>query len=214
MSAQDRTNEAVQAGAAPWPRGFPSEELSRPSRCLEHFLAALEGRRGSGVLDLGGASQANITYITALGHRMSSESVLHALDTVWHDDGLSEARKIEDFLEQTLNYQYSTFAGVLIWDTLQFLPPPLLQAAILRLHDILEQDAVMLAYFHADEKQTLVPAYSYRILDGHTIAVNPKAVRQRPQSLNSRAIENLFQNFKTVKFFLTKDHLREVLIVR
>jgi hypothetical protein len=203
-----------QPDPPPWPRGFPSEEIHRHSRGLEHFLSALEGRRSSGVLDLGGASQANITYITALGHRMSSESVLHALDAVWNDDGLSEARKIEDFLEQTLNYQYSTFAGVLIWDALQFLPPPLLQAAILRLYDVLEQDAVMLAYFHADEKQLVVPAYTYRILDGHSISVTPKGLRPRPQSLNSRAIENLFQSFKSVKFFLTRDHLREVLIVR
>lgn len=197
-----------------WPKGFPAEESAKQSRGLEQFLSMIEPKRGSAVLDLGGASQANITYITGLGYRISSESVLHGLDTVWHDDGLSEARKIEDFLDQTLNYQYSSFGGVLVWDALQFLPPPLMQAAVIRLHDILENDGVLLAYFHADEKQATVPSYSYRVMDNKTIVLSPKSLRQRTQFLNSRAIENLFSRYKTIKFFLTKDHLREVLVMR
>lgn len=197
-----------------WPKGFPSEETVRYSRGLEYFLSVLEGKRSSGVLDLGGANQANINYITSLGHRMSYESALVSLDEIWNTEVISEARKIEDFLEQTLNYQYSTFGGVFVWDTLQFLPPPLLQAAVIRLHDIMEQEAVLLAYFNADEKQTVAPIYTYRIQDPKTVVITPKVARNRVQSFNSRAIENLFQNFKSVRFFLTRDHLREVLVTR
>jgi len=31
---------------------------------------------------------------------------------------------------------------------------------------------------------------------------------------NNRHIENLFHDFKSVKFFLARDHFREVLVVR
>ncbi len=199
---------------APWPKGFPSDDYVRSSRGLEQFLFALEPKRNSGVLDLGGASQANISFITGLGHRISSENLLEGVDQIWHDDSTSEAGKIEGFLDQVMNYQYSSFAGVFVWDALQFLPQPLLQAAINRLHDVLEKDGVLLAYFLADEKLTTVPTYTHRVMDNKSILLSPRSLRTRNQFLNSRAIENLFQNYKTIKFFLTKDHLREVLVVR
>lgn len=197
-----------------WPKGYPSEETSHTGRALEQFLTVLSERGASSILDLGGANQANVNFITSLGHRMSSESVLYSLDTVWNDPNLSEARKIEDFLEQTLNYQHATFGGVLAWDMLQFLPQPLLEAALSRLRDVLEQGAPLLAYFHADEKTPVVPNYAYRISDPRTVLLTPKSLRNRAQFLNSRAVENLFQHFKSVKFYLTRDHLREVLVIR
>jgi hypothetical protein len=74
--------------------------------------------------------------------------------------------------------------------------------------------ASMLAFFNAEEKQAVIPAYSYRIVDPKTLSLLPRGERMSPQFFNNRALEKLFQNFYSVKFFLTRDHLREVIVRR
>jgi hypothetical protein len=39
-------------------------------------------------------------------------------------------------------------------------------------------------------------------------------MRKPSQPFNNRAIEKLFHEFGSVKFFLTRDHLREVIVRR
>jgi hypothetical protein len=38
--------------------------------------------------------------------------------------------------------------------------------------------------------------------------------RKPAQIFNNRSLERLFQDFQSVKFFLTRDHLREVIVRR
>jgi hypothetical protein len=200
--------------AEAWPASFPKDETTRQSRALEQFLVTLRDQPPSAILDLGGANQANISYLTSLGHRLSSENVLHSLDNIWGDPNLSESRKIEDFLDQTLNYQDASFGGVLVWDTLQFMPQPLLEAVVQRLGSVLVSGAQVLAYTPADERSRVIPSYAYRIVDWRTIHVQPRELRQRENYFNNRSVERLFQNFTAVKFFLTRDHLREIVVKR
>ncbi len=56
---------------------------SRPSRGLEQFFAYLRDQAGLSVLDLAGASQQNINFITNLGHRLYSEDFVRTLDDVF-----------------------------------------------------------------------------------------------------------------------------------
>jgi hypothetical protein len=42
----------------------------------------------------------------------------------------------------------------------------------------------------------------------------PRGTRKRAQIFNNRALERLFGNFANVKFFLTRDNLREVIVRR
>lgn len=210
-----RQNGQHSGSAQPsWPVGFPVEETTRQSRGLEQFLATLKEEHSTAVLDLGGANQANINYITNLGHRISSENVLHVLDSVWPNPDAPESRKIGEFLEQTLNYSEKGFGGVLLWDALQYLPPPLLEAAIERLYHLMYPGALLLTYFHAEDKVRTVPSYSYRIVDSKTILLAPRGLRNREQYFNNRALEKMFERFGSVKFFLTRDHLREVIVKR
>jgi hypothetical protein len=198
----------------PWPAGYPDTETTRQSRCLEQFLVALRDMPPCRVLDLGVANQANIEYLTNLGHRISSENVLYCLDSIWGDPNVSEERKIEDFLEQTLNYQECSFGAVLVWDTLQYLPPSLLEVVVDRLQQLVVSGALLLAFFPSEEKAKAIPTYAYRIIDWRTLQVSPRALRQRENVFNNRNLERLFQHYASVKFFLTRDHLRELLVKR
>jgi len=44
--------------------------------------------------------------------------------------------------------------------------------------------------------------------------LTPRGPRARAQYFNNRSLEKLFQKFHSVKFFLTRDSLREVIVRR
>ncbi|PYT24681.1 MAG: hypothetical protein DMG58_25650 [Acidobacteria bacterium] len=190
---------------------------SRASRGLEQFFAFLRDQVGLSVLDLAGASQQNINFITNLGHRLYSEDFVRTLDDVFGEadpgDQANQGR-IDQFLRQTLNFENEQFDGVLVWDVLQYMTPALLAATLDRLRTIVRPHAYLLAYFHADEKAQQVPFYSFRIKDSQNLILAQRGTRKPAQIFNNRSLEKLFQKFESVKFFLTKEQLREVIVRR
>jgi len=121
---------------------------------------------------------------------------------------------VEQFLQENLNFPAAHFDAVMVWDSLQFLSPSLLQIVVDRLYDVLRPDAILLAFFQADEKALKVPVYNYRISDQKTLILTPRGERARGQFFNNRGLEKLFQRFQSVKFFLTRDSLREIIVRR
>src|SRR5437879_11066689 len=190
---------------------------SRPSRGLEQFFAYIRGQQGLSVLDLAGASQDNINFITNLGHRLYSEDFLRSLDDNFAGKDpaeLANSARIESFLGHNLNFDTEQFDAVLVWDVLQFLPSVLLAATLERLGRIVRPKSYMLAYFHADEKSRQVPFYSFRIKDQQTVLLAQRGFRKPAQLFNNRSLEKLFQSFDSVKFFLTGQQLRELIVRR
>src|SRR5207247_3291686 len=109
---------------------------TRTSRGLEEFFTHIRDTTGLTILDLGGANQQNVSFITGLGHRLYSENFLQILnDTFGPDDTTDQSNpgRIEYFLKQTLDYEDGYFDGVLLWDMLEYLNPALLSAVIERL---------------------------------------------------------------------------------
>lgn len=206
---------ASLAGGEPHGRGAV---YSRHSNGLEEFFRCLEGGTGLSILDLAGASQANINFITNFGHRLYSEDLFQILEAHFTGGDFyvnqSDTQRAERFLSHSLNFPDSSFDGALLWDMLEYLAPPLLEAAITRLERIMKPGSYLLAIFHADERAQTVPVYSYRIADAGTLLLALRAVRPPAHFFNNRAIERLFRGFRSVKFFLTRDHLREVIVRR
>ena len=54
----------------------------------------------------------------------------------------------------------------------------------------------------------------YRIADHKTLMLTPRGYRPAAQFFNNRAIEKVFHRFESVKFFLARDHLREIIVKR
>ena len=212
------------ATAAPSPEpmrknGATAPPLSRASNGLDQFFSSIQGEESLSILDFAGASQANISYITTLGHRIYSNDVLRTLGEAFGKDA-SFLQNQEDperaalFLRECLSFESQSFNGALVWDTLQFLSPTLLQATVDRLHDILLPGSYLLAFFHAEEKAQTAPLYSYRIAGPRSISLVPRGQSWPAQYFNNRNLEKLFQRYDSVKFFLTRDHLREVIVRR
>jgi hypothetical protein len=198
--------------------GPAESSQKRHSPGLEQFFASL-GNQPTSLLDLAGASQENITFITGLGHRLYSDDIIRALEIAFGDGpdsfvNQSDPARVAQFTESTLDFPVNGLGGALLWDTLQFMSPPLLQAALDQLFHIIEPGSSMLAYFHADERAATVPLYSYRIADQKSVLITAKGKQRTAQYFNNRALEKLFQRFNSVKFFLTRDHLREVIVRR
>jgi len=189
------------------------ETLTRSSRGLQEFFNYIRGQSGLTILDFGAATQQNVSFITNLGHRLYSENFLQLLKESFTDAAdQANPGRIEHFLKQALDYPEGQFDGVLIWDVLEYLSPALLAAVVERLHKIVRPQSYMLAFFHSDDKQEAVPFYTFRIQDLNTLQVDQHGARQPVQLFNNRSLEKLFGRFGSVKFFLTRERLREVII--
>lgn len=192
--------------------------LVKRSHGLAQFVASIRDESGLSVLDLGEICQPNVSFLTSLGHRLYSEDFLRSLDSITHRDdppgGPSQRDRMEEFLQQTLGFSEDRFHGVLVWDTLQYLSRPLLLSTVDRLFHILRPGACLLAFFHTAEREQHVPLYSFRIADAETLQLVPRGRRLPVQFFNNRGIEKLFRRFEAVKFFLTRDNFREVVVKR
>jgi hypothetical protein len=189
--------------------------MTRQSRGLQEFFTYIRDQSGLTILDLGGATQQNVNFITNLGHRLYSEDFLQIFSEAFGlDDTVDQSNpgRIDYFLRQALDYPEGHFDGVLIWDVLEYLAPPLLTAVVDRMHKIVKPKSYMLAFFHSDDKLEAVPFYSFRIQEINTLQVGQQGRRRPTQLFNNRSLEKLFGRFESVKFFLTKELLREVIV--
>jgi len=59
-----------------------------------------------------------------------------------------------------------------------------------------------------------VPLYQHRIQDSKTLLLTPRGACRQVQHHNNRSLERMFERAHSLKFFLTRDHLREVIIKR
>ncbi len=191
--------------------------ISRRSSGFEQFYAMLLASPDLSILDMSGASQANISIITGAGHKMSSDDIIGAMHQFFGDDFLENqqaASNAQRFLETTLTFPTASFDGALAWDALQFISSPLIELTIAELLRVVRPGGLILAFFNSSEKITHLPLYNYRIRDAKNIMQIPRGGTQRCQYFNNRTIEKLFEPAAAVKFFLTRDNLREVLIRR
>jgi hypothetical protein len=177
--------------------------------------------KGFPLLDLAGANQANISFITEMGFRLYSDDTMRVIETAFGrgPDSLqnqSDPERVDRFMSATLDYPDNHFCGALLWDVLQFLAPPLLQDAVDQLYRILMPGAYLFAIFHANERRPEVPLYSYRIADSKSLVLSARNETRPATYFNNRAIEKLFPppRYRYVKFFLTRDNLREIIVRR
>jgi hypothetical protein len=168
------------------------------------------------VLDCAGANQDNIDFLIDLGHKVYTQDLVRSIDEAFGLDLTEQANasRIDYFLRQNFDYPSNTFDGVLMWDSLQFMSPALLNATVERLYDVMRPNAYLLAFFTAEERAPTVPSYSFRIGDNKTIVVTDRGMRPAGQVFNNRNLEKLFGKFESVKFFLTRENLREIIVRR
>jgi SAM-dependent methyltransferase len=191
--------------------------VTRHSSGFDQFYSMLRAGENLSVLDMSGASQANISFITDAGHRISSDDIVGTMQQCFGDnfhESQQAASTSQRFLEQALTFPDQSFDGALVWDAMQFLVSPLIEKTVAELLRVMRPGGLILAFFNSNEKVAQLPLFNYRIQDSKTIAQIPRGGMQRCQHFNNRSLEKLFEAASSLKFFLTRDNLREVLIRR
>jgi hypothetical protein len=191
--------------------------VTRQSKALEQFFTYINDQVGLSILDLAGATQENVTFVTDLGHKLYTQDFLRSLDDTFGADEIQEqssGSRIENFLQQNLDFPENSFDGVLIWDVMQYLSPALLNATVQRLHQIVRPRSYLLAFFNADDKNMYSPKTNFRIRGQNSLELVQRGQRKQAQMFNNRSLEKLFGQFESVKFFLTRESLREVIVKR
>ncbi len=196
---------------------------SRRSSGLNEFLRGFAGQEGLCVLDLGSTSAPNISWLTNLGHKLYTEDVLTAawdpaLKTTGEDG--SPSVNLTRFLAENLTFRGQIFDAVLCWDVADYLPEVLVKPVVERLCASMKPGGMLLGFFHTRDAGPDAPYYRYHIAANDTLNLQPATgpgggPQFRLQRVfNNRHIENLFREFGSLKFFLSRDNVREVLVVR
>ncbi len=214
------------AGAPAVPAGGPTQaRVTRRSSGLNELMRDIARQEGLCILDLGPTSPTNIAHLTGLGHKVYNEDLLLASSDAAYALRTAEDKPAVDvapFLRDNLAHERERFDAVLCWDIADYLNESLVKAVIERLHFVTKPGGILLGFFHTRDAGPDAPYYRYHIAGNDTLSLQPVTARDNSRAplfrlqriFNNRHIENLFHDFASLKFFLARDNVREVLIVR
>ncbi|HJX00200.1 MAG TPA: hypothetical protein VJ453_08560 [Terriglobales bacterium] len=197
--------------------GQGSEAGTRRSSGVGELIRLLKGSEGLGILDLGPTSPANITHFTELGHRVYNEDVLLAAQNPDYkrknENGISEI-DVDRFFAENLTFRNVKFDAVLCWDIPDYLAEPLVKPMVERIASVMSPKGYLLAFFHTKDAGPDAPYFRYHIDGPDTLRLQRGPQFRLQRVFNNRHIENLFHDYASLKFFLARDNVREVLVVR
>jgi hypothetical protein len=216
------SSNQTAAPAAPHKSTRRSSGMGEVSRLLNSQEALC-------VLDMGATSASNIRFFTGKGHKNYSEDLLRSsLDPALRIQD-SDGKSIVDskkFLDENLVYPNALFDVVLCWNLPDYMEENLVKPTIDRLWSLMKPGALLLAFFHTRDAGPDSTCYRYHVTDSDMLEMQevkfappgrPASEKQSPRLqrvFNNRHIENLFRDFSSIKFFLSRDAIREVLVVR
>lgn len=224
------------SGGPPRETPQPAQKLTRRSSGLGELSRLWDSETPLCVLDLGSTSPSNIRFFTERGHKIYSEDLLvsstEAHLTTKDEQGnvVLDSRK---FLGENLQYPAAHFDVVLCWNLPDYLDESLVRPVMGRLWSVLKPGGMLLAFFHTKDAGPDSPCYRFHILDKDALEMQrivlKREARRGPTGavhtaiadgfrlqrvFNNRHIETLFRDFASIKFFLARDNVREVLVVR
>lgn len=186
---------------------------------LSEFMRNLtsSGEQKMCVLDLGPTSPINIALLTEMGVRVFNEDILSesqdASYSVKQEDGSLQIDAAKFFAEN-LDYAADQFDAILFWDVADYLPEGLVKPLVERLQAMLKPKGHLLAFFHTKDAGNESLYSRHHIVQKDTLELEPIQGFKLQRIFNNRHIENLFKDFASRKFFLGRDNIREVLMVR
>jgi hypothetical protein len=195
---------------SPADKGGGPAAAARRSYALEQITEYLRGFELGQVVDLGGACQSNIDYVTGMGHRLYAEDVLEIAGA------RQESQAPEDSAAALppgcLDFPRASVHAAFCWDRLQFLPETIAEALVERLHKVMAPGGLLLALFYPE--QGARAPLSCRVGEGNALQLQPVGGVRPFRGYSTRAIEKMFQSFESLKFYLTRESLQEVIVRR
>ena len=197
------------------------DRIQRRSTGFQEFMKAIGREENIWVLDLGPTSPNNIKHITERGHRIYNEDVLaEATGNELKVRSTEEGKEgqmvvyVNRYLAENLRHEREQFDAVMVWDIPDYLPEEVVKPTIERIHTIMKPGGILLAFFHTKDAGPDAPYYRYHIGDPQTLELQKGPNFRLQRVFNNRHIENLFRDYASIKFFLGRDNIREVLVIR
>src|SRR6266568_506521 len=213
-----------------------AQKLTRRSSGLGELSRVWEADTPLCVLDLGSTSASNIRFFTERSHKIYSEDLLVAStepSLVTKDEQGNVILDSRRFLADNLVYPAAHFDVVLCWNLPDYLDESLVKPVVGRLWSVLKPGGMLLAFFHTRDAGPDSPCYRFHIISPDTLEMQRIVLRKETRRgqtgavptavsdgfrlqrvFNNRHIENLFRDFISIKFFLARDNVREVLVGR
>ena len=213
-----------------------AQKITRRSSGLGELSRFWDSETPMCVLDLGSTSPANIRFFTEGSHKIYSEDLLVAStepNLITKDEQGNVVLDSRQFLADNLVYPAAHFDVVLCWNLPDYLDESLVRPVMGRLWSVLKPGGMLLAFFHTRDAGPDSPCYRFHIVGRDTLEMQRiemrKETRRGPTGaihtaitdgfhlqrvFNNRHIENLFRDFASIKFFLARDNVREVLVIR
>jgi Methyltransferase domain len=212
LRGADKPHAKAQEGAKTAPR------TQRHCIGLGDFIRNLSGTSEKlCVLDLGPTSPTNIKLLTELGARVYNEDILRESQDetylVKREDGSMQIDP-DKFFAENLDYPAGHFDAMLFWDVADYLPEALVKPLVERLQAMLKPKGNLLAFFHTKDAGAESLYSRHHIVQKDMLELEPIPGFRLQRIFNNRHIENLFKDFASRKFFLGRDNIREVLMVR
>lgn len=212
------------------------QKLNRRSSGLGELSRLWESETPLCVLDIGSTSPTNINFFTGRGHKIYSEDLLAAStdpSLVTKDEQGKAILDSRKFLTDNLVYAAAHFDVVLCWNLADYLDESLVRPVMGRLWSVLKPGGMLLAFFHTKDAGPEAPCYRFHVIGKDTLEMQRIVMRRETRRgptgaihtaivdgfrlqrvFNNRHIETLFRDFASIKFFLARDNVREVLVVR
>jgi SAM-dependent methyltransferase len=205
--------------AGPAAKSEAAPRVTRRCIGLSEFLRDLRGNdeQRPCVLDLGPTSPANITFLAERNIHVYNQDLLRSAkdpDVLIRDENGVERVHPARFFAETLAYPEAHFDSILCWDVADYLPEELVKPVMEKLYAVLKPHGSLLAFFHTKDAGPEAPYCRYHIVQPDTLELEPAPGERLQRIFNNRHIENLFKDFSSRKFFLGRDNLREVIVVR
>jgi len=212
------------------------QKLTRRSSGLGELARVWASETPLCVLDLGSTSPANIRFFTEKEHKIYSEDLLVASTEqglLTKDEQGNVVLDSRKFLADNLLYPAAHFDVVLCWNLPDYLDESLVRPVMGRLWSVLKPGGMLLAFFHTKDAGPDSPCYRFHIVEKDILEMQRIVIRREARRgptgavhtaigegfrlqrvFNNRHIETLFRDFASIKFFLARDNVREVLVVR
>ena len=205
-------NSGGNAGAA---------RISRHSSGWAQMQKHLRAKESLRLLDIGPTSAGNINFITNLGHSIYMANLVE--DAARHEyqitptegpDAGKVTYDIPRFLKDNLDFSGRVFDVVTLWDTADYLPESLVAPVVDRLYEVMEPGGQLLAFFHSKISGDDTAFSRYHLTSTDQLELQPIGNHPILHTYTARQVETLFKRFASNKFFLAKDTLREVIVIR
>ena len=205
--------------------GSAAHSTARPPRHSRGWIEVrtyLQQAQSLRVLDFGSTSPVNINYLTTLGHSVYMANVV---EDATRPEWLKQAQlfdpkdsppefDIDRFIAANLDFSGRDFDVILLWDTANFLPPEMVPALFSRLRDVLRPDGKLLAFFHGRLVGPETAFSRFQLGDGDSLLALDSGNFPVRHVYQTRQVEQLLEGYSSVRFFLGKDNVREVIAVR